>query len=126
MPYECVIQENQDHIRAEVSGAWTPGKELDDAIDVLAQAADICHKKGIYCILVMVDVPGRLPPLTGYDLVDKSKKFDWDRLFKLAVVYSHNERFIDALFLETVAVNRGYMVKMFKNEQEAKSWLLGS
>jgi hypothetical protein len=124
MPYERVIQENQDHIRVEVSGNCIPGKELDDAMDILAQAADSCHKKGINCILAIWNVPGHLPPLTGYDLVEKAKEFNWDSQFKLAIVYLHNERFIDALFVETVAVNRGCRVKMFKNEQEAKFWLL--
>ncbi|OHD68535.1 MAG: hypothetical protein A2W19_12135 [Spirochaetes bacterium RBG_16_49_21] len=108
----------------EVSGDWTPGKELEDAIDVLTQVADICHKKGINCILAIWDVPGHIRALIGYEIVDSANKCNWDRHFKLAVVYTHNERFIDSLFVETVAVNRGYRVKMFENKQEAKSWLL--
>jgi len=69
MPYEFVIQENQDHIRVEVSGDWTPGKELEDAIDVLTQVADICHKKGINCILAIWDVPGHIPQINAIGIV---------------------------------------------------------
>ena len=61
MPYKRVIQENQEHIRVEVSGDWTRGKELDDAMDVLGQVADVCHKKGVNNILAIWDVPGIYP-----------------------------------------------------------------
>src|SRR5208283_1592199 len=108
MPYERIIKENQDHIRVEVSGNWTPGKELDDAIDVLAPVADICHKKNINYILAIWNVPGHIPALTGYDFVESATRCNWDLHFTLALVYPHNERLIDALFVETVAVNRGY------------------
>ncbi len=124
MPYKRVIQENQDHIRVEVSGDWIRGKELADAMDVLGQVADICHKKEFNNILAIWDVPGHLPTMAGYNLVELSNKFNWERHFKLAVVYLHKKRFKDAQFAETVAHNRGYRVKMFESEQEAKSWLL--
>ncbi len=126
MAYKFVIQENQDHIRVEVSGDWTPGKELDDAMGVLAQVSDICRKKNINHILAIWDVPGHLPAITAFNVVEYSNRFNWDHDFKLAVVYTHHERYIDALFIETVAYNRGYRVKMFENEQEAKTWLLES
>ena len=64
--------------------------------------------------------------MAGYNIVESSDKFNWNLRFRLAVVYPHKERFLDAHFVETVAVNRGCMVKMFENEQEANFWLLGS
>ena len=126
MPYECIIQENQDHLRVKVSGNSVPGKELDDAIDVLTQVADICQKKRISRILTIWDVPGHLPSIIGYNIVDFANRFNWGFNFKMAVVYCHKGRFQDALFMEKVAIHHGYKVKMFENEQEAKSWLLGS
>ncbi len=126
MPYNCIIQEHQDHVRVEVSGNPVPGKELDDAIGVFAQVADICLKKSISRILAIWDVPGHLPSITGYNIVDFANRTNWGLDFRLAVVYTHKERFIDALFVEKVAINRGYRVKMFENEKEAKTWLLRS
>ncbi len=99
---------------------------MDDAIDALSKVADICRKKNINSILAIWDIPGHLSATTAFNIVEYSKKFNWDRHFKLAVVYTSNQRFTEALFIETVASNRGYVVKMFENEQEAKSWLLGS
>jgi hypothetical protein len=126
MPYDCIIQEHKDHVRVEVSGNPVPGKELDDAIGVLSQVAHFCNKKRIARILAIWDVPGHLPSITGYNIVDSATRTNWGFDFKLAIVYSHKERFTDALFVETAAINRGYRVKMFENEKEAKTWLLRS
>jgi hypothetical protein len=126
MPHKLIFQKNPDHVRVEVSGESTPGKEMNEVVDILKQATEICHKEGIKRILAIFDVPGKLPSMAGFDFVELSNKFNWDTHFKLAVVYLHEERLISARFAETVAVNRGYMVKLFENEQEAKSWLLES
>ncbi len=126
MPYDCNIQEHQDHVRVEVSGGWAiPGEELDNAIGVLRQIAHFCNKKRIKHILALWDVPGHLPAITGYNIVESASRTKWGLDFKLAVVYPHKGRFKDALFMEKAALYRGYKVKMFENEQEAKSWLLG-
>jgi hypothetical protein len=126
MAYKFIIQENPDHIRVEVSGEWDPDKNLIDAKSVLMNVTDACRKKGINHILAIWDVPGHISTLTGYQIVEMAKEIHWDLRFKLSVVFAYNERFMDALFVETVAVNRGFMVKMFKHEEEAKSWLLES
>src|SRR4030042_784294 len=102
MPYECIINEKSDYIRVKVSGNRAPGKESDDAIVVLSKVADICHKKSINYILATWDVPGHLPAITGYNIVESSDKFNWNLRFRLAVVYPHRERFLDSHFLETV------------------------
>ena len=48
----------------------------------------------------------------------------WKRNYKAAVVYSEITE--DAKFLETVGVNRGILMKIFDNIDEAKSWLSDS
>jgi hypothetical protein len=107
MPHECIIQDKQVYIEAKVFGSAMPGREANDAIDVLAKITDICHKKGIYSILAIWDVPGPFPLIAAYDIVESSDKLNWDNFFKMAIVYLHKERLSDALFIETVAVNRG-------------------
>jgi hypothetical protein len=126
MAYKFTILENRDYIRVEASGKWTPGKELDDVSKVLAQVSDICQNKNKNYILAIWDVEGPLPVMIGYDIVESANKFNWGRNFKLALVFTYQEKFKDAHFVETAAVNRGYWVKMFENEHEAKLWLLGS
>ena len=125
MPYDCTIKEHQDHVRVEVAEGWAiPGKEVDDAIGVLRQVAHFCNKKRIFRILAIWNVPWHLPAITGHNIVESARRTKWGLDFKLAVVYPHKERFKDALFMEKVAIYHGYKVKMFEDEQEAKSWLL--
>lgn len=123
MPYNCVITREADHIRVEVSGRWMPGEELGDATAVWSQVANACRETGETRILSLWDVSGHLPTMEAYNLANTPASFGWDYSFKLAVVHLHEERFNDALFVETVAVNRGYQVKIFKDERSASQWL---
>jgi hypothetical protein len=124
MSYSVALREYPDHLRVEVSGEWTPGHELEDAVDVWTQVADCCRKSGLTRILSVWDVPGRLPPLVAYELVGARASGAWDRRFRLALVQLREERFKDSQFVETLAVNRGYNVRVFDNEPDARSWLL--
>ena len=118
-----IIQEASDHLRVEVSGEWTPGKEAADAKRIWSQVADVCRTKGITRILSVWKVPGHLPVFAAYDIASSASETGWDWRFKLAEVHLYEERFKDSLFTEIVATNRGYSVKMFDNEQDAKKWL---
>lgn len=123
MAYNCVITHETDYVRVEVSGRWEPGGELGNAVDVWTRVADACRETGETRILSLWDVSGHLPMLDAYSLASAPDSFGWEHNFKLAVVHLHEERFSDALFAETVAVNRGYEVKIFRDERSAKEWL---
>jgi hypothetical protein len=126
MTYKVNIEEQQNYIRVEVSGKRIPGKETDDAIRVWASVAETCRKKNITRILAINNIPGRLPALAAYSLAESPEEFGWSRHFKLTVVDVNEDSRKDNLFTETVAVNRGYNVKIFDNENDAKEWLLQS
>lgn len=126
MPYDCVIQHKPDYLRVDVSGNWTKGKELEDALDVWLQVVAACRKTGLTRILSVWNVPGKLPTMAGYDLTNDPLSRGWDHQYRLAVVHLHEERFQDALFAETVAVNRGFQIKIFRDEQSAMGWLMES
>lgn len=124
MPYDCVIQRKSDYLRADVSGKWTKGKELEDALDVWLQVVAACRETGLTHILSVWDVPGKLPTIAGYELTNDPLSLGWDQHYRLAVVHLHEERFQDALFAETVAFNRGLQIKIFRDEQSAMAWLM--
>jgi len=126
MPYDCKIRNEATLLRVDVSGVWTPGREFEDAIGVWLQVLDACQKYKKDRILAVWDVPGHLPAAKAYDLADQADARGWKRQFKLAVVHLHKERFEDSLLAETVAVNRGFSVKIFDNEPSAAAWLLES
>jgi hypothetical protein len=124
MAYSTSIQEYEDYIRIEVSGEWSPHHEADDAKAVWTHVIDVCRAKGFNRILSVWKVPGHLPVTAAYDIASAGETQGLGRCFRLAVVHLYEERLKDSLFVETVAANRGYKVKMFANEQEAKKWLL--
>ena len=126
MSFQYSILEIQDYLRLEVSGNWTPGKESEEIIRVLAEAADSCREVGATRILAVFDVPGRLQIWDAHKVAITPESFGWDHSFSLALVFLHEERFKSSLHAEMVATSRGFRVKSFRDELSAKSWLLGS
>jgi len=124
MSYECIVQKKSEYLRVDVSGDWSPGKELDDALSVWTQVAEACKTSGVLVVLAVWDVPGRLPTMPAYQLGTMADSFELGHKFKLAIVHLNEDRLNDSLFAETVAVNRGFQVKMFSDEKQALSWLL--
>ncbi len=124
MSYKCIIQKNPEYLRVDVSGDWSPGKELEDALSVWSQVAEACKELEAFNVLAVWDVPGRLPTFTAFQLGSMAHSFGIGHKFKLAIVHLNEERLKDSLFAETVAVNRGFQVKMFSDETQALSWLL--
>ncbi len=126
MPCRCVISPDQDHLRMDVSGNWTQGNEADEAIQCWAKAADACREYGLTRVLAVFDVPGTMPASAGFEIASDPAAFGWEYHFKVALVYTHRERYESNLFGEMVALNRYYTVKAFENESSAKAWLLRS
>jgi hypothetical protein len=125
MPYDFNIDVKQDHIRVEVIGHRSKGKEFEDAVRVWSQEADVCREKEINRVLAISKVTGQLPTIAAYDIAEPPGSFGWSQRFKFAYVDLNEESRNENVFSETVAINRGYNVKLFDNEQDAKEWLLG-
>lgn len=126
MPYEVSIQEQEDYIRAEISGKRIPGKEEEDAISVWSQVANVCRAKEKNRILGVYKVTGRLPIRAAHAIAYDPARFGYSKRFKLALVNLREESRQDVLFVEDVAVCSGYRVRVFEEEQEATAWLLGN
>jgi len=125
MSYEVNIQEQQDHIRVEVSGERIPGHEEDDAIEVWSRVAKICAAQELDRILCIHRVTGRLPATAAHAIGFDPARFGWNRHLQLALVNLNEESRQDTLFLEDVAVSSGYQIRVFDNEEEARKWVLG-
>jgi len=126
MPYSVVIEEMKDYLRAELSGERVPGKEADDAIAVFAHLADICREKGYEKVLAIVDLSGHLPTTASYKIASDPDRFGWEKRFKVAVVDVNQVSRLENYTTEAIAVNQGYDVKIFDNEETARAWLLQS
>lgn len=125
MPYTVTIQNELSHLRIDVSGERKFGKKGEDAISVWSQVAEVCREMDINRILAIFRLSGRASSTMGaFQIVESAKGFGWSEKYRLAIVDTNEESRKDNLFIETVAVNYGYTMKVFDNEQEAKEWLL--
>jgi len=125
MPYETKIQELGDHLRVEVSGARSPGHELEDAVETGLKISEVLSRTEITKVLAIFKMTGRLPPTAAYEIFSNPQDFGWHRDVTLALVDLNEESQEDSFFSETVAVNRAYQMSVFDNEPEAREWLLG-
>lgn len=125
MPYKFCIEEQEDYIRVEVSGERIPGNEEEDAVRVWSCVAEVCEAKKIDRVLGIYKVTGRLPATAAHAIAFDPARFGWSRRFKLALVNLNEESRQDSLFLEDVAVSSGYQIRVFDNEEEGRTWLLG-
>ncbi len=99
------------------------GNEAQDSINIWLQVAMACRESNVSLILVLSEIIGHLPTMAAFEIANDPEAFGWSRRLKLAIVDLNNEARPDSLFGENVAVNRGFNLKIFENEPEARAWL---
>lgn len=123
MSYNITIKEKGNHIRVEVTGKRIPGKEVEDAGIIWSQVSEICRTKNIDKILLVSKVTGPLSFFASFNIAATPKDYGWSNRFTLAAVIFDEKARKGYLFSETVADNRMFVLKIFDNEQDAKTWL---
>lgn len=110
-------------MRLEVTGTWTPGREAEEVGEIWLETTSRCNELGLSRVLAIIDIPGRMPTLAAWQLGSDPAAIGVDRSLRIAVVYRYRERFESNTFLETVARNRGFEVKIFEDDEVATEWL---
>jgi len=124
MPYSTTIESRDSYIFVHVSGQRQRGSEADDSLQIWKQVASLCREKNTRGLLTVLDIGGRLPASAAYQIVTTLESIGVPRQLVVALVDLNAESLQDNLFSETVALNRGYRVRVFGDEQEALQWLL--
>lgn len=124
MPYEIDIQLRENYVRAYATGERKTGDAAFDAGNAGRHIVEFCQKAGVYRVMVVLNLGGRLSAIDSYEIVDQSKDYGWDHNYRLAFVDTNSESADDVKFTETIAVNRAYSVKQFTDEAKAVDWLL--
>ncbi len=124
MSYTFEIKEVRDYIKVVISGEFVVGAELEDSVEVWGKVFTGCQGKRSKRILAFWNVPGYLPTMAAYNLAESAEELGFDKSFKLAVVHLSEERYQDGLIAETFAVEHGFNVKIFREEEKAKQWLM--
>ncbi len=124
MSYKAIIEEHNVYLKCIISGDREVNTEVDDITKVWSSLYEICINKGYMKVLAVFKLSGRLSALGSYSIVETAELLGWNRKIKLAIFDTNSESLKDNLFTEDVAFNRGYNVKIFSDENEAKEWLL--
>jgi hypothetical protein len=124
MSVEYRIEIKHGYCRLYVSGEWTREQEAKEANKIWEEIIEVSRQTEISRLIAVFDIPGRLPIMEAFEIASAPGSSGWrDHRWKIALVYPYPERFESNLFSETVAVNRGYNVKAFRNELDALAWL---
>lgn len=124
MSVEYRIENKYDYCRLYVSGEWTRGQEANEAKKIWEELMEVSKQTDISRVIAVFDIPGSLPTMEAFEIASAPISSGWrNHRWKIALVYPYPERYESNLFSETVAVNRGYNVKAFRNELDALAWL---
>jgi hypothetical protein len=124
MGYESVITVERSYIRVELSGERERGREAEDSLRVWEEVIQILKESGIHAILAVLNLDGRLPTMAGYQIATTLDTIGIPRRTRIALVDLNSDSRPDNEFAATVAVNRGYMARIFSSEEDALKWLL--
>ena len=126
MPYKVSIQEEREYIRVEVTGERGRGQEATDSKEFWLGMANLCNDKGVYGILAIFNLTGRLPMMAGHEVGTWVVETKLLTELKIAVVDLNDESRINNQFIETFAGNRTRYDrgKVFDDEKAALEWLL--
>ncbi len=124
MAYDYKIEDRQQYIWVEISGVRTPGKELEDIAPIWAEAIRKCREKKTNKLLAILKLRGKMSIIASYNVVKFADHIGWSRDLRVALVELGEEPHRNNRFTETVAVNRGYQLKVFRDEQDGLTWLL--
>lgn len=99
--------------------------DRDDVRSFFEPARPLLEKRGGKRVLFdMREAEIAAGTLETFDTAAQPESWGWDKSYMAAVVYSEITE--NARFLETVGVNRGIMIKVFDDVDEATAWLLGT
>jgi hypothetical protein len=122
MSYNLTIERKDDALLVKVTG-----KRSVEA--VLAMSKDIlkaCAETGVKRVLVDVrHLEGQLKMMEAYDVVDQHFPKMRDRsIITHAAIVDSREPKGGRSFFETIAVNRGFALRVFTDADKALEWLM--
>ena len=124
MAYVLKFQDIGKVLFVEISGEREKEELIKSAMEVWREIARVTQEMQVVKILVVSSATGSYPALDAFLINSKLDECGVKRNWKIAFVNLDQNSFPDVKFAETVAVNRGFNLGVFKNESHAKKWLL--
>jgi len=117
-PFQIRFDARTDHLRAFVTG---PRDSKEVSRGFWRQIAEECLRQGLHKVLVEEDFPNPISEVELYELITQAE--DLLRRLRIAFVDRRAEHAASNRFAETVARNRGLVVRIFDDIDAAARWL---
>ncbi len=123
MSYSLEFQVDGDLLCVHATGDRDSDNPGAAAQEAWARIAQKCEETGLARVLIISRVTGRYPTLDTYETMSTLDQYGISRDWKIAYVNSDPDCRQDLMFMMAVADNRGFLVRLFGEEDEARKWL---
>ena len=122
MSYHLTIEERPTYLHAKVTG----DHNARNALRFLEEVYEACVKSNCSAVLLEMNLSGpSLGSANIFGVISQRTPFAL-KLRRIAYVDASSERSPEQMkFAETVAVNRGVNVRLFRNLADAERWIAG-
>ena len=118
-PYQLTLEQHPTYLHARVTGAHTP----ENVMRFLKESYTGCVERGITSLLLEMNLEGPSIGSSQIFEVIRERSSDATKLSRIAYVDLSPRDETRMKFAETVAVNRGANVRLFRDVASAKEWL---
>ncbi len=121
MAYDMKVMREDGYLHVVVTGDNTP----DDVAAYLDQIRRVCAEHGLAKVLIEENLTGpQLGTVDIYDVINAASGGVAPAIRSVAFVDTNPEHdFAPMKFAETVAVNRGVSVRVFRDVPAAREWI---
>ena len=123
MSYNLKLDIEDRLLRVQIEGDRTEGDLVGNAKAAWTEIAGICSNSNLDRILVVSHASGKYPPFDAFKINSTLAECGVQRSWRIAFVNLDKNSYEEIEFGETIAVNRGFAVKIFPNEEAARTWL---
>lgn len=120
MKNEIIITFEGDYVQAIANGE----KDFDFATDLFTQIVQVCQDNDCKKVLGLANTSKPLRTMEAYQMAELFRQLGLTHDYQIAWVELNEDSYEAIYFAETVLVNRGLPVRLFKDESQAKKWLL--
>ncbi|MEJ2492401.1 MAG: hypothetical protein P8Y84_12430 [Desulfuromonadales bacterium] len=124
MAYKIYFQEEDDLLRVEISGDREKAKLITNAREAWREIANVNREKKNFKVLIVSRATGKYPIFDALMINQSLAEYGVQRDWKIAFVNLDQASFSEVKVAEMIAVNRGFNLGVFPNEETARKWLL--
>lgn len=121
MTEEISITFEGDHIRAQSRA----DKSIEFARKFWSTVVTVCEANDCYSVLGISESITVMPVMDGFDHVELFRELGITTKYRIAWVELNPEALKTVKFVDAALFNRMLPGRLFKTEDEAKTWLLG-